>query len=640
MIESNTTATDRVDKAEHRPKKPRTPSLRGTLVLSVGAIGVVFGDIGTSPIYAFNESVHAGGTDKNSILGVVSLIFWTFFIVVSIKYLIVVLRADNHGEGGVLALFALLPERIRMARKGKYAFVVFMMLLASAFLFADGLLTPAISVLSATEGLANINESYASYAVPVTVVILLALFTLQFRGTGFLGGVFGPVMLIWFMVLGGLGLYQTILNPASLEALNPSYAAEFVFEHGWQTLIVMSSVILSVTGAEALYADLGHFGKRPIRISWFGLVGIALVLSYLGQAALILRDPSQVGNAFFGQVEGDALLIALVLLATVATIIASQALIAGVASITNSAIRLGLMSRMKVVHTNKHHVGQIYLPLINGLLGLGSIALVIIFESSARLAGAYAFAIAGTMLITTIALFWVASDHWHWNPWLKYPLLSTFLLFDIAFFISTSTKIPEGAWLPLVIGFVVGSMMWIWRKGRFVLNDRLLSTAMTWRRVDSARKSPKVAITPSTGIYLAAIRDLVPQSLEEQIRVLHSMPEKIVVVNVVTTDRPFERKKPQVEARNTYLTMVTIFAGFMEVVNVPRQLRSKNMAGLVDEKDATYFVASRKFVNPPQGSMNKVERLIFEAMHRNSALASDFFRLPVNRVITIAVGND
>jgi KUP system potassium uptake protein len=615
----------------------KSTSVRGTALLSLGALGVVYGDIGTSPIYALKESVKSAGSTTDDVLGVVSLIFWTVTIVVSVKYLLVVLRADNHGEGGILALFALLPERIRTARRGKFVVIVFMMLLAAAFLFADGLLTPAISVLSATEGLGVINPDLATFAVPATAVILVLLFAFQFRGSGFLGGVFGPIMLVWFLVIGGLGLYQVFLNPDSLRGLNPAYAISFVAEHGLSTLIVMASVILAVTGAEALYADLGHFGKRPIRISWFGLVAISLVLSYLGQASLVMRDPSLTDNPFFGQVSEDWQLIGLVILATLATIIASQALISGVASIANQAIRLGLMSRMKIVHTNERQFGQTYVPLINALLGVGCVSLVIIFESSAALAGAYAFAIAGTMLITTIALFWVVSENWHWPKVVSIPLLGVFLIFDVSFLVATSTKIFEGAWLPLLIGFVIASVMWIWRKGRALLNERILKQSMSWKRVDEIRSSSKVSITPGTGIYLSAFFNMVPQSLEEQIRVLHSMPEKIVVVNVETLEQPRSRRRPSFTQQNDYVTHVTVYVGFMDVVDLPRAIRSKNLAGIVEEKDATYFVASRKFVTPDAGEMNRAERMIFDVMHRNSTLASDYFRLPAGRVITISV---
>jgi KUP system potassium uptake protein len=616
---------------------PTSQSLKGSLLLAFGALGVVYGDIGTSPIYAFKESVNAGGTSEENVLGIVSLVFWTLTIVVSIKYLVVVLRADNHGEGGVLALFAQLPVRIREARKGTKAAIVFMMLLAAALLFADGLLTPAISVLSATEGLGSINPDLAQYAVPATVVILATLFVFQFRGTGFLGTIFGPVMLVWFITIGVLGLIQLVQNPVAVIGLNPMYAVEYIARHGWFTLIVMSSVILAVTGAEALYADLGHFGKSPIRIGWFGLVNISLVLCYLGQAALVLRKPDMAENPFFGLAPNQAVVIYMVLISTVATIIASQALITGVASIASQAIQMGLIARMKVIHTNDRHVGQIYVPFVNAIVGIGAIALVIIFETSAALAGAYAFAIAGTMLITTIALFWVALENWKWKPGLAIPLLSVFLIIDLAFVISTATKIFKDAWVPLVVGFIVASIMWIWRKGRYFLNQMLATESMTWDKVDRLRKSSKISITHSVGIYLAAIPTLVPQALEAQIRALKSMPEKVIMVHVVTTEQPYSKEKPIYTQLSEYAAKVTIFTGFMETTDIPRALRSKNIRGHFDEKDATYFVASRKFVNPHDGDLNKVEELIFSAMHRNSESASEYFKLPAGRVITISI---
>lgn len=606
-------------------------------MLSLGALGVVYGDIGTSPIYAFKESVNAAGSTKDDVLGIVSLIFWTLTIVVSVKYLLVVLRADNHGEGGVLALFALLPLRIREARKGTKAAIVFMMLLAASLLFADGLLTPAISVLSATEGMGSINPDLTQFAVPATVVILLLLFIFQFRGTGFLGTIFGPVMLLWFVSIGVFGILQLLQNPEALIGLNPAYAIEYIGHHGWFTLIVMSSVILAVTGAEALYADLGHFGKNPIRISWFAIVNISLVLSYLGQAALVLRKPELSDNPFFGSAPNEGLVIYLVLLSTVATIIASQALISGVASIASQAIQLGLIARMKVVHTSSQHAGQIYVPFVNAIVGLGAIALVIIFESSSALAGAYAFAIAGTMLITTVALFWIALENWKWRPYLAIPLLSVFLIIDLSFVVSTSTKLFEGAWIPLLIGFIVASIMWIWRKGRYLLNEMLTNETMTWKKVVQLRASKKISVTHSVGIFLAANPTLVPQALESQIRALKSMPEKIVMVHVVTTEQPYSKEKPIYSELSEYLAKVTVFTGFMETTDLPKALRSKNVREHFDEREATYFVASRKFVNPHTGDLNKVEDLIFSAMHRNSESASEYFKLPAGRVITISV---
>lgn len=613
-------------------------SFKKTAALSLGALGVVYGDIGTSPIYALNESVHAGGTSRSSILGVLSLVFWTLMLVVSIKYLLVVLRADNRGEGGVLALLALMPSRIRNATKGAYGFMIFCLLMAAAFIFADGLLTPAISVLSAAEGLKSIDPSWGQYAVPVTVLILALLFTFQFKGTQLIGNIFGPVMVLWFLTIGGLGLFHLSQNLETLEALNPMYALSFIAANQWHTLFVMSSVILAVTGAEALYADLGHFGKTPIRIGWFGLVGIALVLNYFGQGALMLKDPAMIGNAFFGMVSGQIPSVLLFVITTLATVIASQALISGVASIASQAIQLGLLPRLKVNHTNEGHRGQIYVPLVNALMFAGSISLVLIFESSAALAGAYTFAIAGTMLITTVAMYFVARERWKLNKFITGPVFAFFALMDLAFVVSTSTKVVTGAWLPMLIGFCLGSMMWIWRKGRRVLNYKLMDEELTLTQIERMRsKGKKLAISRGTGIYLSAVPGAVPQALQQQIRVLHTMPEKIVVVSVETIDEPFSHKPPTYEQVNEFMGKVTLEAGFMEARNLPRALKSKSVADYFDEKEAIYYVAERTLVPSHKGDLNRVEEIVFDTLHRNASTASRYFKLPAHRVITFNV---
>ena len=615
-----------------------TAKKTGTLGLSVAALGVAFGDIGTSPIYALSQSARAGGSEPENIIGVASLVFWTLTIVVSLKYMLVVLRADNHGEGGVLALFALLPDRIRHARTGnKYVPMFFIMLLAAAFLFADGMLTPAISVLSATEGLKSIAPQFGVFAVPLTVVILATLFAFQFRGTAFLGKVFGPIMLLWFGTLAVFGLLSLVQSPEVLVGLNPVYAVEFIGLHGWYTLIVMSSVILAVTGCESLYADLGHFGKRPLRISWFAVVNIALVLSYFGQAGVAVRNPDTIETLFFSQAATPESLIYLVILSTFATIIASQALISGVASIANQAMQLGLLNRMKVVHTSREHYGQIYVPLINLMLAIGSIALVVIFESSEALAGAYAFCIAGVMLVTTIALFWVSRERWGWKPWMTVPVLSVFLLFDIAFVASTSTKIPHGAWLPMLIGYIVASIMWIWRKGRHQMEAKLEKMSMAWSTVEEHRRAHDVALLPLTGIYLSALPDVVPQALEEQINLMRAMPKRIVVLNIASTTEPFSRKPAKIEELTEYITRVTIYSGFMDTRNVPRSLRTAELEKYFDEKDAVYFVSNRAFTKRENSKLNGIERMIFMMMHRNSSPVTTFFSLPTRRVATFSV---
>ena len=620
--------------------KKSTSKAGKTAALTLGALGVVYGDIGTSPIYALKESVHAGGQTVSEVLGVLSLVFWTLMAVVTVKYLTVVLRADNRGEGGILALLALMPNRIREARKGAYGFIIFLMLMASAFIFADGLLTPAISVVSAVEGINNVNPELGFLIVPITVLILAVLFTFQFKGSQKIGALFGPVMIIWFVTIGLLGVAQISQNTESLAALNPVYAINFIAGHGLHTLVVMSSVILAVTGAEALYADLGHFGKGPIRLGWFSLVGPALVLNYFGQGALILRNPEMIDNPFFGMVPGGIASVFMLILTTLATIIASQALISGVASIASQAIQLGLLPRLKVNHTNEEHRGQIYVPLVNALLAAGSIALVLIFESSAALAGAYTFAIAGTMLITTIAMFFVASERWKISKAISYPVLALFAVMDVAFLISTSTKVATGAWLPMLIGFCLGSMMWIWRKGRFELNNRLVETSMTWQSIKRMRTQKKIALTENVGIYLSAVPDAVPQALEQQITVLGSMPKKIVVVTIESVDQPKSHAAPEFKSVNEFLSTVRLESGFMEQRNIPRALRSKAVADQFDEREAVYFVTDRTLLPNDKTGLNRLEEIIFATLHRNAADPAKFFNLPAHRVITFDVAVD
>jgi KUP system potassium uptake protein len=606
--------------------------------LTFGALGVVYGDIGTSPIYALKESLSTAGYEVADVMGTVSLLFWSLMIVVTIKYLIFVLRADNSGEGGILALFSLLPESIRNPKNGPKVAVFVLMLLGTALLFGDGLITPAISVLSATEGLAAINPNLADLSVPLTVAILVVLFSVQYKGTAALGKVFGLVILIWFVTIGGLGINALTKQPQALQALSPVYAIEYIANHGIHTLVIMASVILAVTGAEALYADLGHFGKTPIRIGWFGLVGITLVLNYFGQGALILSDSTKIGNSFFGMVSGQLASILLFVITTAATIIASQALISGVASITSQAIQLGLLPRLKVNHTNEGHRGQIYVPLVNALMFAGSVSLVLIFETSNALAGAYTFAIAGTMLITTVAMFFVARERWKISKWVTIPIFAIFAVMDLAFVVSTSTKVVTGAWLPMLIGFCLGSMMWIWRKGRRVLNYRLLDEELTLAQIERMRlKKKNLAISKGTGIYLSAVPGAVPQALQQQIRVLRTMPEQVIVVSVETIDDPVSHEPPKYEQINEFMAKVTLEAGFMEARNLPRALKSKSVSDFFDEKEAIYYVAERTLVPTHKGELNRIEEMVFDTLHRNASTASRYYKLPAHRVITFNV---
>ena len=608
-----------------------------TSALTLGAMGVVFGDIGTSPIYAFNEAVRAGGDTREEILGVLSLVFWTLTLVVSIKYLLFVLNADNRGEGGTLALLSQLPNKIREGRKGLAGFTIFIFLLAAAFELSDGVLTPAISVLSAVEGIKTVNAELEFLVVPITVLILAVLFTFQFKGTHRIGALFGPVMVLWFLTLAFVGISQVSQNPESLVALNPMYAINFVGTHSWQTLFVMSSVILAGTGAEALFSDLGHFGRLPIRLGWFALAGLALPLNYFGQGALLLRDPSAAGNTFYGMVPAGLPALLLLGITTFATIIASQALITAVASLTSQAVQLGFLPRIRIKHTNNQERGQIYVPFVNTIVGIGAVAVVIIFGSSTALAGAYSFAIAGTMLVSTVGLLILAANKWKKYRWYLYPVFGLFLIMDLAFFISTSTKLITGAWVPLVAGFCVASMMWIWRKGRYELDKRLSETSMSWDQVTRLRSKKKVTLTDNVGIYPTSVFGIVPQALEQQIGILGSMPREIFVVKVEALDVPLSHKPPVLTKVNEYLSTITVTTGFMEQRNVPRALRSKSITPHLEERDAIYFVTDRTLVPADKTGLNKAEELIFSTLHRNATTPAHYYHLPQRRVITFDI---
>lgn len=615
----------------------KAKGFKRTSALTLGAMGVVYGDIGTSPIYAFNEAVKAGGDSRNEILGVLSLVFWTLTAVVSVKYLIFVLRADNRGEGGTLAMLSQLPTKIREGKKGIYGFTVFIFLMAAAMEFSDGILTPAISVVSAVEGIKSVNPDLEFLVVPLTVIILAVLFTFQFKGTHRIGAVFGPVMIVWFLTIAFVGVSQVVQNPESLVALNPVYAFQFIGQHQWATLFVMSSVILAVTGAEALFSDLGHFGRTPIRIGWFGLAGLALPLNYFGQGALLLREPSAIGNSFFGMVPSGVPALLMLLITTFATIIASQALISAVASLTSQAVQLGFLPRVRIRHTNKKERGQIYVPFVNTVVGVGSIALVIIFESSTALAGAYSFAIAFTMLVSTVGLLILAFTQWSKYKFFLVPVFTIFLLMDLSLFAASSTKLVTGAWIPLIAGFCLGSMMWIWRKGRQQLDLRLHETSMTWDEVAKLRKKGKITLTDNLGIYPSAVIDIVPQALEQQIRVMGSMPKNVVVVKVTSVDMPYSHKAPEFSQINEFLSTVSISSGFMEQRNVPRALRSKTIAPHIDEREAIYFVTDRTLVPKHRTDLNRVEEVIFTTLHRNATAPAHFYHLPDRRVITFDV---
>jgi KUP system potassium uptake protein len=607
--------------------------------LTLGALGVVFGDIGTSPIYALRESLNTAGSEVFDIYGVVSLIFWSLMLVVSLKYLVFVLRADNNGEGGILSLFALLPKRVRGATHGRKYLFVLALLLGTALLVADGMLTPAISVLSATEGLESLSPSLAHWTVPLTVLILLALFGFQYKGSDAIGKIFGPLILIWFGTLGYLGFLKVKEHTDILHALLPSYAIEYIGHHGLHTFIILSSVILAITGAEALYADLGHFGKRPIRLGWFFVVAPALVLNYLGQAVIAIQNPGIDKSLFFALAPNNAVRIFLVVLATLATIIASQALITGVASLSRQAVRLGLLPRLKIVHTSSTIAGQIYVPAVNLIVGLGSIFLVVNFKTSAALANAYSFAISATMLMTTLAFGYVAVDKFRWSKKLLALIIPVLLIIDLAFFLATVTKIFKGAWVPLIIGLIITYVMWTWRTGQRALEQALKKQDMTWDEVEEIISSGAVSIIPDTGIYLSSTALKVPQALIAQINNLHSCPSEILIVSVVQGEVPFVTAKPMLKEVNDRVKQLYVWVGFSQDVNI-QQTIIEHVMGADAERECTYYLADRKFLESDAGNLKGFTEKTFGILHRNSATASSYFGLPENRVITLGTQMD
>lgn len=618
----------------------KTSKKHGSLgVLTLGALGVVFGDIGTSPIYALRQSLDTSGTSVYDIYGVVSLIFWSLMLVVSLKYLAFVLRADNNGEGGILSLFALLPNKVRNATSGsRYLFITFLML-GTALLVADGMLTPAISVLSAAEGMEAINPGLAHLTVPLTLLILVILFAVQFKGSNAIGKVFGPIIFIWFVTIGYLGFKQIQIRPEVTKAILPTYAIEYIGHHGLHTFIILSSVILAVTGAEALYADLGHFGKRPIRLSWFVVVAPALVLNYLGQAVIALENPGTKENLFFATATSKNVRVYLVVLATLATIIASQALITGVASLSRQAVRLGLLPRMKIIHTSTTVAGQIYVPAVNLIVGLGSIFLVINFRTSSALANAYSFAISATMLMTTLAFGYIAVEKLKWNRKFLYFIIPLLLLIDISFFLATVTKILKGAWVPLLIGVFITYVMWVWRTGQRALALAMKEQDIAWSDVEEAITSQHVAIIPETGIYLSSSALKVPQALAAQLRNLHSCPSKILIVTVIQGEVPVVTADPLVKEVNDRVQQLYIWVGFNQDVNIQKSIIDFVMSA-DEEALCTYYLADRKFIESAEGTLDGLTEKTFAILHRNSATASSYFGLPENRVITLGTQMD
>jgi KUP system potassium uptake protein len=605
--------------------------------LALAALGVVYGDIGTSPIYAFRESVLASGEVPHwhSIAGLLSLIFWVVTVVVSFKYATLILRADNQGQGGMLALVALALQK---ARQPKLRHILLMLGVAGAALFlGDAVITPAISVLSAVEGLELKAPGLAPYIVPVTIVIVIGLFSMQSHGSGAVGRLFGPIMGAWFLILALLGLYHIIDRPSVLLAVNPFHAVHFLFEHIGISLMVLGSVLLAVTGGEALYADLGHFGRKPIQLSWFSIVLPACMLNYFGQGALVLHDETAINGPFF-LLAPAWLLLPLIILATAATVIASQAVISGAFSLGWQAMRLGICPRLLIRHTSAEQHGQIYAPHLNWLLMICVILLVVGFKSSGALASAYGIAVTGTMIINTAVAFLVSRWHWQWPLWKSAAAFGVIILVEGTLLAASLLKIPQGGWFPLVLGGIVFLLMATWMRGRAVIAANIGQSALTEDEFLGALSERQLTRVPGTVLFLTGDSQRVPFSLLHNMRHNRILHERIILTSLVTVEQPFVPESERVEVRELGRGFWRLIAryGFVDEPDITSTLRAAAKAGLdLDPQQISFFVGRERIVPRAKSRMAAWRLWLFTVMSYTETSAADYFRLPAGRVIEL-----
>jgi len=617
-------------------------SRAGLWALAIGSIGVVYGDIGTSPLYALRVAIVAASGDGHAaltrvtVIGVVSLILWALFIIVTLKYVVILLRADNNGEGGTLTLMALASRAV--GRTSRAVGVVALLGITSAGLFyGDAVITPALSVLSAVEGIDIATPAFHQYVVPLTVVILLALFAVQSRGTAKVAALFGPIMMVWFVAIAIPGAIWVIADPGVLWALNPFYGLDFLLHHGIIGLYTLGAVFLAVTGAEALYADLGHFGRGPIQIAWLVVVLPSLALNYLGQGALVIADRKAVENPFFLLYPGWAL-IPMVVLATVATVIASQAVITGAYSLTSQAIQLGLLPRSEVRHTSAQQAGQIYMPRVNGLLLIGVLLLVALFRSSSALASAYGIAVTGTMVVTGMMAFIVIWRMWGWSPLAATALMGPFLLVDLTFLSANLLKVVEGGWVPLAIGGLVMLVMYTWRRGTRILfaKTRRLETPLD-DLVRILEKKPPQRV-PGTAVFLTSDPKSAPTALLHSLKHYKVLHEKNVILSVETTHTPRVEsdKRVMIEPVGSTFTRILLRFGYMETPNIPRALAIARKLGWQFDIMSTSFFLSRRSLRPATHSgMPRWQDRLFITLARSANDATDYFQIPTDRVVEV-----
>jgi KUP system potassium uptake protein len=627
-----------VEQTGHQAGHP-VPTGRYLYVLALAALGVVYGDIGTSPLYAmreaFREDTGIAATPAN-VLGILSLIFWALILVISIKYLWFVMQADNRGEGGMIALTALVAP-LRTSTKGRSGALVLIGLFGAALLYGDSMITPAISVLSAVEGLEVATPLFRPYILPITITILVGIFAVQSRGTAGIGKVFGPVTLLWFLTLGALGLAEILRHPGVLRAVSPLYGAEFFVRNGSAGFFVLGSVFLVVTGGEALYADMGHFGRRPIRMTWFGVVLPMLLLNYFGQGALIINEPGSVEHPFF-LLAPDWALYPLVGLATFATVIASQAVISGAFSLTRQAVQLGYLPRLTIEHTSERQIGQIYVPSVNWALMVACIGLVLGFGESSKLAAAYGVAVTTDMVFTTILFSAVARAKWGWS-WLRVGALAAFfLIVDLAFWGANIVKIPHGGWFPLVIAGIIFTLMTTWKKGRQILAARLHATTLPFDFfMKDVEMNPPTRV-PGTSVFMYGNSDGTPPALLHNLihnKVLH---ERVVLLTVETAEIPLVAAEDRTEviALGTGFFRVILRYGFTEDPDIPSVLYSLGDAGLVlKPMETSYFLGRETLIPSKNPGMAIWREHIFWIMSRNARSATSYFGLPPNRVVEL-----
>src|SRR5436305_346020 len=605
--------------------------------LTLGSIGVVYGDIGTSPLYAFREAIIAatagGEVTETAVLGVLSLILWALIIVVTLKYVVLLLRADNNGEGGTLTLMALAQRAL-----GRSTPVLFLLgTISGALFYGDAVITPALSVLSAVEGLKVVTPAFDPYVVPLTVVILIALFAVQSRGTAQVAALFGPITLVWFIAIAAAGIYHIGSNPSVIAALNPWHAIRFLGNHGMIGLVTLGAVFLAVTGAEALYADLGHFGRHPIQTAWLFVVLPALVLNYLGQGALVLANPKAIENPFF-LLYPDWALLPMVVLATAATVIASQAVITGAYSLTRQAIQLGLLPRMEIRHTSDTQVGQIFMPRVNALLLTGVLLLVALFRSSSNLASAYGIAVTGTMVVTAMMAFIVMWKNWKWSPLAAGALITPLLLIDLTFLGANLLKVFEGGYVPLAFGGLVMLVMYTWRRGSRLLFDKTRKQETPLLGLVAMLENLPPMHVPGTAVFFTSDPTSAPTALMHSLKHYKVLHEKNVILTVDTADTPTVKpeERAQIEQIGDSFSCVTLHFGYMDTPNVPKAPAIARKLGWQFDIMSTSFFLSRRSPKPASKSgMPRWQDRLFIHLARSANDATDYFQIPTGRVVEV-----